>query len=191
MTRAETGRTHSSVSTEAPQQPITMFGKINEMTSKIGQMKCFPDTLKDLPNCWSLKGQEYKNNKTLYCIVRWRGKDGELGIGWGRRKGNSMVWVITCFASIAGVCTVRQSASASSTAGAAGGGRNRAGHWLCLSRGRNMGTTDPPVLSIKDYIYILCCCFIQRFKDYLNSKGSIDTEDMWESPKNITPSQAG
>jgi len=38
----------------------------------------------------------------------------------GRRKGNSTVGVITCFASAGGVCAVRQSTSASATAGEAG-----------------------------------------------------------------------
>ncbi len=52
------------------------------------------------------------------------------------RKGHSMVCVITCFASIGSVCTVRQSTSLSPAAGAAGGGRNWAGHWLCLCWGK-------------------------------------------------------
>lgn len=57
-------------------------------------------------------------------------KDGALTIGCGGkeeaegRKGHSMVCVITCFASIGGVCTVRQSTTTSPAAGADGGGRN-------------------------------------------------------------------
>lgn len=57
-------------------------------------------------------------------------KDGELTIGCGGkeetegRKGHSMACVITCFAWIAGVCTVHQSTSTSPAAGADSGGRN-------------------------------------------------------------------
>lgn len=63
-----------------------------------------------------------KNTKTTkHYIVSAddEGKDGELRMGCGDggraegRKGHSMVCVITCFASIGGVCTVRQSTSVS------------------------------------------------------------------------------
>lgn len=47
QTQTEAG--HSSVSTKAPWQAITMFGKINEITNKIGQIKCFPATLTGPP----------------------------------------------------------------------------------------------------------------------------------------------
>lgn len=71
-----------------------------------------------------------------------RGQTQRMSCGGGEvegRKGHSVVCVITCFACICGVCTICQSMSVSAAAGADGGRKNRAGHWLCLCWGKEEG----------------------------------------------------
>lgn len=98
------------------------------------------------------------------------------------RKGHSMVCVITCFASIGSVCTVRQSTSVSPATGADGGGRNWAGHWLCFCWGEEEGDKGSkrhsPYSSAESKTVLSVGIILNRARTASTRRTSLDMEDM-------------